>query len=156
MDPSTQLVVSRRVEAASALRSMVIGAVGMLLGGVFVLCTVFDLAGGFRGRIETGPQEAVGLVLAALIAVLGGFSFVRGLVVREELSIGTDLASVALVTLVTMPLGALALGGYAHTHPADKRLRDPGNTGARVGNERSSRAMRPAPPPGPGRAAPAP
>jgi hypothetical protein len=87
--------------------------------------------------------------------VLGGFSFVRGLVVREELSMGTDLASVALVTLVTVPLGALALGGYAHTHPPDKQLRDPGNTGAHVGNERSSPAMRPAPPPAPGRAAPA-
>lgn len=125
MDPSTQLVVSRRLEAASALRAMAIGATGMLLGGAFIICRAFDVGPGFRGRIETGPQEAVAVTLAVLIALLGAVSFVRGLVVRETSITGTDLLSVALVTLVTVPLGLLAFGGYIHSHPADKQLRDP-------------------------------
>jgi hypothetical protein len=33
--------------------------------------------------------------------------------------------SVALVTLVTVPLAALAIGGYNHAFPPDKQLRDP-------------------------------
>jgi hypothetical protein len=122
MDPATQLLVSRRVEAASALRSMVIGAAGMVMGAGFVLCVAFNLGVGFRGRIES---EAVTVVLAALIGVLGSVSFVRGLVVREESNRGADPISVALVTLVTVPLGALAIGGYWHAHPPDKRLTDP-------------------------------
>jgi hypothetical protein len=126
MDPSTNLVVSRRIEAASALRSMVIGAIGMLLGAAFVLCVVFGLGIGLRGRIEPGPQEAVAVLLAAAIAVLGSVTFIRGLVVREESTPGTDLVSVALVTLVTVPIAALAFGGYVHANPPDKQLRGRG------------------------------
>jgi hypothetical protein len=126
MDPSTELVITRRVEGASALRSMLIGAVGMLMGGTFLLCGVFDLAVGLRGRIESGPQEAVGFVLALAIAALGTVSFVRGLVVREESTPGTDLMSVTLVTLVTVPLAALAFGGYVHANPPDKHLQSRG------------------------------
>jgi hypothetical protein len=125
MDPVTQLLVSREVEAASALRSMVVGATGILLGAGFALCVAFDLAAGPRARIE-GAQETVGLVLAVAIAVLAGFSFVRGLVMREELQRGSDPVSVLLVSLVTVPLAALALGGYMHAYPPDKRLADPG------------------------------
>jgi hypothetical protein len=126
MDPSTELVITRRVEGASAMRSMLIGAVGMLMGGAFVLCAVFDLAVGLRGRIESGPQEAVGVVLALAIAALGTVSFVRGLVVREESTPGTDLVSVTLVTLVTVPLAVLAFGGYLHANPPDKHLQSRG------------------------------
>jgi len=125
MDPSAQLVLSRRVEAASALRSMVIGTIGMLLGGSLVLSVVFDLGAGVPGRVESGPMEPVALVLGTTVALLSGFGFVRGLVVREESSTGTDAASVLLVTLVTVPLAALAIGGYHHAFPPDKQLRDP-------------------------------
>lgn len=126
MDPSTELIVTRRVEGASAVRSMLIGAAGMLIGGAFVLCAVFDLTASLPGRIESGPQQTVGVVLASAIAVLGTVTFVRGLVVREESTPSPDLVSVTLVTLVTVPLAVLAFGGYLHAYPQDKPVRDRG------------------------------
>jgi hypothetical protein len=103
---------------------MVIGAIGMLMGGVFVLCTTFGLDT-FDRMVSSGAQRGVAVTLAALIAVLGGYSFVRGLVVREEWRGGSDPAGVTLVTLVTVPLAALAIGGYAHAYPPDKQFVDP-------------------------------
>ena len=115
------LPLPRDLAAASALRQMVIGCIGVLCGGVFVLCAAFGLGGPVSSG--TGLQRDVALVLGGAIAVLAGFSFVRGLVAHEELRRGADAFSIVLVTLVTVPLTALGLGGYAHTHPPDKQLR---------------------------------
>ncbi len=62
-------------------------------------------------------------MLGGAVALLAGISFVRGLVTREELRRGADALSIVLVTLVTVPLAALGLGGYRHTHPPDKGVR---------------------------------
>jgi hypothetical protein len=43
-------------------------------------------------------------------------------VAREELRRGTDGLAIVLVTLVTVPLAALAIGGWRHTHPPDKQV----------------------------------
>ncbi len=114
----------RDLEAIGALRGMVIGCIGVLCGGVFVLCAAFELGGPVSP--ETGLQRHVALVLGGAIFVLAGFSFVRGLVAREELRRGPDALSIILVALVTVPLAALGIGGYVHTHPPDKRLADAG------------------------------
>lgn len=114
-------VVTRELEAISALRAMVVGAVGVLCGGAIALGAAYGLGGPFPA--QSGAQRPVAMLLATAIAVLGGFTFVRGLVAREEQSAGADGLSTALVTLVTVPLAALALGGYAHTHPPDRQLR---------------------------------
>ena len=108
--------------AVAALRGMVMGGIGLLCGGVFALCAVYELGGPVSSG--AGLQGNVALVLGAALAVLGGISFVRGLVAREELRRGADGLSIALVTLVTVPLAALGVGGYVHTHPPDKRLAD--------------------------------
>ena len=110
----------RDLAAVSALRGMVIGGIGVLCGGVFVFCAAYGLGGPVSSG--TGLQRDVALVLGGAIAVLAGFSFVRGLVAHEELRRGADAVSIVLVTLVTVPLTALGLGGYAHTHPPDKQL----------------------------------
>ena len=123
-NPAAPALAGPEVEAAAALRSMVIGAIGMLIGGVFVLCTTFGLDT-FDRVVSSGAQRGVAVTLAGLIAVLGGFSFVRGLVVREEWRGGSDPVCVTLVTLVTVPLAALAVGGYAHAYPPDRQFTDP-------------------------------
>jgi hypothetical protein len=124
--PMTDHVLIRRVEAASALRAMSVGALGLLLGGVAILCVAYELGDEYRGRfLETGPQQVVAVTLAGLIAILGGFTFVRGLAAREQARPGADPVAVLLVTFVTVPLAALTIGGYAHTHPPDKHVSDP-------------------------------
>lgn len=115
------LPLPRDLAAASALRGMVVGCIGLLCGGVFVLCAAYGLGGPVAS--DAGLQRNVALVLGGAIALLAGISFVRGLVTREELRRGADAVSIVLVTLVTVPLAALGLGGYRHTHPPDKQLR---------------------------------
>jgi len=119
--PAVAPVVSREVRAAAALRALVIGALGALAGGMMLFWTAYDLGGPVPDA--PGVKRVATLALAAAVAGLGAVSFVRALVTREELARGADGASIALVTLVLVPLAAVGLGGYAHTHPPDKRVR---------------------------------
>jgi hypothetical protein len=116
--------IPRDLRETAALREMVIGSIGLLCGGAIVLWAAYGL--GAPLPLETGARRWVALALGACIAVLGGVTFVRGLAGRGKLRPGADGLSIALVAVVTVPLAALALGGYRHTHPPqvpDKQVR---------------------------------
>jgi hypothetical protein len=113
------MLITPELRALAALRSMVIGAVGLLGGGILLLCGAFDLGGPLTGA--TDLQRLATMVMAGAIAPLGAISLVRALVVREELRNGADGPSIVLVTLATVPLAVLALAGYSHTRrPPDR------------------------------------